>query len=200
MILDNLKKLTSSDEKVAYALYDLYTSCMHLFYDTPENGISGLREGYNYKPFRAIPFNPQVDFINFLIRLKRSHDKLTFMDIGCGKGNMLALARAVGYETQGIELHRYSPYHRCTGVDFTFGDALELTTFNADIIYMYRPIIDEETLHKLVQHVVRFMSKDALFIPVGWYGKKIEEVDPHLVYVGTDLDPRPNVPLYMKKQ
>ena len=112
-----------------------------------------------------------ISFISKYIK----HHRLRFLDAGCGIGNIVALASAIGFKAHGIELNEEylkiarklttcmenKPYFECANI----------ITFNKyhmyDLIYYYVPIQDHILQNAFETHLVRKMSVGAFMLPSG---------------------------------
>jgi len=80
-----------------------------------------------------------------------------FMDVGCGIGTKLAIAHHLGWQVSGIEKHE--PYARAARdlipeASVQVVDAFDCETFDADVVYMYRPMRSDHDQERLETHVL----------------------------------------------
>ena len=92
-----------------------------------------------------------------------------FLDLGCGIGAKLAFMRALGWEVAGVE--RQADYVEIARelvpeAEITHGQIEDIDSFDADLVYMYRPAISEELELELEVHVIEHLDRGTLlFIP-----------------------------------
>lgn len=93
-----------------------------------------------------------------------------FLDLGCGIGTKLAFMHGIGYQVTGIDrVSHYIEAARELIQEATLieADIFDLASFDADIIFMYRPARDDQLEDALERHVVAGMNLGAvLFLPV----------------------------------
>ncbi len=145
------------------------------------------RKGLGEKHVGHYPFIPTYKPATLLqclcevrdyIRKKRGRDphnpSLSFLDCGCGIGNIMLLARSIdGYGTvAGIEYdnatHRVAqellPYNE----DITRGDLINFNGYgNFDVIYYYEPISCQEKSKIFYKKLISGMKVGAVIIPNG---------------------------------
>lgn len=89
-----------------------------------------------------------------------------FLDVGCGSGTIMKTVELLGVECSGIEFNKeYLPYTK--EMDVRYENALETpeSFFNDfDIIYMYRPIDEQEKALKLLDRVISNMKPNSILI------------------------------------
>lgn len=112
---------------------------------------------------------PPHEFLPPVREASRLTEGRRFLDLGCGIGTKLAYMHALGWSVAGVEHHR--PYFKCAEemvpeADLTCGRIQDQESFDADLIYMYRPAVslpDEEAIER---YVFDRASKGALvFLP-----------------------------------
>ncbi len=92
-----------------------------------------------------------------------------FLDVGCGIGTKLVLMSAYGWNVAGID--RYEPYlevaaELCPEADLRLADLRDVESFDADLVYMYRPGVSEQHAREFETHVIeRLTSGTVLFLP-----------------------------------
>lgn len=111
-----------------------------------------------------IPLNVRW-FIEGMEVAMRCHPGRGFLDVGCGIGTKMLIARHLGYEVSGIEVH--APYAEvarelCPGANIEVADAFDVNHFDADVVYVYRPCRGDELEGRLERHVVANMNPGAL--------------------------------------
>ena len=105
-------------------------------------------------------------------------DGRRLLEVGCGIGTKLVLARALGWhDLTGIESHR--PYLEAARrlcpwpeVELVEADALDFDRYgDFDVVFMYRPLVRTEEQRQLEQAVAAAMRPGALaFFPYGVAG------------------------------
>jgi SAM-dependent methyltransferase len=112
---------------------------------------------------------PAAEFLPVLERAGRETPGRRFCDLGCGIGSKLVLALALGWQVSGVERHR--PYLDAARdlvpeaelVEAEIGD---LDSFEADLLYMYRPYVQLTDQQQLERYVVdRCHPGTLLFLP-----------------------------------
>lgn len=137
----------------------------------------------NYKLKDGTPcygFIPSRD-IDFLLRnLKKIYNRLykktghvpSFMDIGCGIGNILLLAHELGYKTTGLE---YNPkiYKIATNLcnsktNIIKGDMRKFKNYgDYDVLYYYHPMMDFKAMRNFSIELCKQMKPGAYLISKG---------------------------------
>ena len=117
-----------------------------------------------------------------------------FLDVGCGIGNIIMLAKYTGFrQAHGIEfdqshrkrfLNNNDIYQSGSEVQVFWQDAMKFTNYGAyDVVYMYRPIHDYAMQGKLERIVSGTMKKGAYLLAnlceQNWGGTKMEYVNAH---------------------
>lgn len=111
------------------------------------------------------PINPKkywgtipTGLTDFLFTLKqaafffRNPAEHSFLDIGCGLGHTLTLAKIFHLYTKGIENN--FAFQPRTAYDIWFGDAFDYPDYSLyDIIYQYRPFRDNKLQAQLEEYV-----------------------------------------------
>lgn len=157
MRIKKLKRLNKTEEKMCKLMSYYYNSMREIFYD--RRGDRNREE-----EFVAIPFHSVI--INILFKIiKTFPDHKSFLDIGCGKGNILHIARALNLRCEGIEfrtdykdfLKVFPKIHYKKAQNFNFYNEF-------DIIYLYRPIKEDKPLSELLSIIIKNMKKGAILI------------------------------------
>ena len=108
-----------------------------------------------------------------ILRASTGYNDPTFLDAGCGVGNIMLLAEKVGYCSYGIE---YNPKlariaRRLSGGDVYVGDITTYTEYNKyDVIFYYVPISDKVKMDAFCDTLAHQMKKGAYVIPTGYRG------------------------------
>jgi 2-polyprenyl-3-methyl-5-hydroxy-6-metoxy-1,4-benzoquinol methylase len=91
--------------------------------------------------------------------------KANFLDVGCGIGNIMYLAKQLGMNATGIECNKQYKIYQLTNETVYYQDAFTFKKYNNyDIIYMYRPIEDFSLEVKLEQQIQESLKVGAIFI------------------------------------
>ena len=101
--------------------------------------------------------------------------QLRFLDAGCGIGNIVTLAHAVGFVAHGIELNsEYLKHARKLTVNLyskPYFECADIITFDRyhkyDLIYYYVPIQDPVLQAAFEIHLVRGMKVGTFMLPTG---------------------------------
>ncbi len=118
---------------------------------------------FAYDPLPVAIFLPGIRAASAMTAGRR------FLDVGCGIGTKLALMAGLGWEVAGID--RHPPYIEsaldlCPEAELTVADLRDTETFDADLVYMYRPGVSDETASALEAHVeARVRPGTVLFFP-----------------------------------
>lgn len=80
-----------------------------------------------------------------------------FLDIGCGTGTKLVIAHYMGWLTSGID--RHEPYLEIARelipeADLILSDAFDVEFFDANVVYMCRPMVSASDMDRLEAHVL----------------------------------------------
>jgi SAM-dependent methyltransferase len=134
---------------------------------------------YPYIPNSCIRIAEHLSTAFHFIKEKKQRPRpLRFLDAGCGIGNIVALASAVGFKSHGIELNTEylkiarrlaicmsnRPYFKCANI-ITFD---KYHTY--DLIYYYVPIQDYILQAAFEIHLIRKMSVGSFMLPSGSSG------------------------------
>lgn len=135
---------------------------------------------YAYDPLPVAEFFPTVEVASALTSGRR------FLDVGCGIGTKLALMHVLEWEVAGID--RHLPYLEIARdlvpeATLTHADLRDVESFDADLVFMYRPGVSDETAVALELHVAQRVSAGTLlFLPTRTLpeGVTAERLDSHL--------------------
>lgn len=162
-----LPELKDGELAIKLALRSFYRNTLNIFRDPAYSDKEG---------FKAIPMCDAI--VNDLMVIKKNTKHTRFLDIGCGKGNTLVLAKSLGYTVFGIEMREeYKEWHKQL-----FGFLWEETVriINAfdwlkthkfketDIVYAFQPIRDYEQMVKLRDKIVEQSAKGTIFLFYGF--------------------------------
>lgn len=90
-----------------------------------------------------------------------------FLDVGCGIGTKLLFMHYLGWQVAGIE--RHPPYAHAARLlvpeaEVTPLDAFDVESFDADIVYAYRPCIADDLQERLEDHIIRRMPPGSVLL------------------------------------
>lgn len=124
---------------------------------TKKKLLDGSKE---YENWGNIPI--EVEHLEQLYNLYE--EGKSFIDLGCGVGNVLRYAKNIGYVTRGIEINtsykKYLKNYNVSFIDITKMDLKELN--NYDVVYSYKPLKGE--FKEFVKKVKRNMKSGATLI------------------------------------
>lgn len=129
-----------------------------------ETIVPQFEKNYGYDPLPLIEF-----MVDIRIADENAHGN-KFIDIGCGIGDKLALMCGYGYQVQGVEF--FVPYvsaarYLVPEADIQAMNAFDLEEINADIVYMYRPMKEDDDQRDLEEHVISLLSPgNVLYLPM----------------------------------
>jgi len=132
----------------------------------------GHNEALGAYPFIPLPFSI---FCAHLSQAKEvfqdSHGTIPiikFLDIGCGPGTKILLAREMGFDSWGLEIneqHKTSAEKLYIGGRIIWQDGRKFSGYNNfDILYFYRPMFDSKLQAKLQKQIYGTMRVGAVII------------------------------------
>jgi hypothetical protein len=135
------------------------------------------------------PFIPFFD-ISLLVKLfssakkhlyKKGRRHPKFLDVGCGPGTIVVLAKVMGFNPYGIDyMDKYVElaktaigavrvYNSDIQENIIKADATTFKRYNEfDVIYYYVPIAAGDIMHKLYVKIMKEMKVGSLFIPMSY--------------------------------
>ena len=125
------------------------------------NGINGV--------FEHIP-NDEVDIIESLFKIKPEGK---FLDMGSGLGNILKFATKVGFKkVTGVEINEQLKSHN-EGLNVIWANFYDCANLikDFDIIYLYRPFVNDEDMDKLISFIKLHCSNDTIIYYHGTHYK-----------------------------
>lgn len=123
-------------------------------------------EQYGFRPF------PSGRFVDLLIEASKfaQFDKnRSFLEIGCGPGFKLSLAKFFHDVVHGIEIvPEYVDFaHKMLGHDVQLQDAMEFDRYGEyDLLYYYRPFADNEMQSDFEHKICEAMKQGAYLAPM----------------------------------
>jgi SAM-dependent methyltransferase len=110
-----------------------------------------------------------------------------FYEVGCGIGTKLALMYVLGWQVTGLE--RYEPYLEAARdlvpeARLIRADMRDVERFDADVVFMYRPAIDDATEEIMEKHLTDSVASGTILLvppetPFFW-SLGLERLGPHL--------------------
>lgn len=113
-------------------------------------------------PFEDSEFRPQLKRLADLVKRSRS-----FLDIGCGVGNMLEWAKELNSELSvtGLEVRPAAVRVASRVGSVIKADALKFDRYHGfDLLYMYRPLVEYRHQLLLENHVIERMRVGATLV------------------------------------
>jgi len=127
--------------------------------------------------FGFIPHYGYDDTIHILTKLRGNYrycyvDRPKFLDIGCGIGNIVLLAQAVGYAADGLE---YVPdtcevaEQMCGGAKIFKADMNKFEHYgNYDVLYYYQPMVGIDDMERFARKLAKEVKPGAYVISHGF--------------------------------
>lgn len=163
--MNKLPLLSSAEDKRLDLLRRFYYNSLPVYADKEEKDFVDKE-----RRFKAIPYGG-TSLINDIARLKKLIPKSgipSFLDVGCGKGNVLNMANSLGFDITGIEFRE--KYRSCVPYNCFFKcmDAFDYKRYGKhDVIYYYVPIADGVKMTALTTIIVNQMKKGAFLYAIG---------------------------------
>jgi SAM-dependent methyltransferase len=111
----------------------------------------------------------QYDHFKLLKYILDYNSEAKLYDLGCGLGVLLHFAKEIGYYNPiGVELQtNLEIFHRQLDLDVFYGDLLDMDLSflkSADVVYLYRPIWDENLSDELIDKILPHLKVGAMII------------------------------------
>lgn len=161
-MITKLKSLNKNEETSYFAVQRFYEIIREIFSDHEE--LSSVTD--TQEEFVAIPMSGHI--LQTMLKIRKTFpEHKTFLDVGCGKGNILYLAKYAGFKPKGIEFREeYKDFHKY--IDVFYGKAEEYGDYyNADVIYLYRPLKGDKRMTALMNIIVSKCKPGAIIFPCG---------------------------------
>lgn len=105
---------------------------------------------YDYTPW------PIKDFMEAMEMAAEATQGRRFFEAGCGIGTKLALMSILGWQVTGLD--RYQPYLDAAAelvpeATLILGDVTDVNRFDADVVFMYRPAVDDDLEAIMEKHL-----------------------------------------------
>lgn len=157
-------KLLNKREEIAYlSVRDFYEGMRGIFADNKRlDPITDRQE-----EFVAIPINGDV--LETMLQIRKTFpEHKNFLDVGCGKGNILYLAKYANFRPKGIEFREeYKIFHN--NINVFYGRAEEYEDYyDADVIYLYKPLKNNEKMDALMDMIISKCKSGAIIFPCGF--------------------------------
>lgn len=173
-----LPRLTKTETKSLDLLSNFYSKIENLFRDS-EYSIKVNKSEEEFKDYYlAIPISSY--YIDTLFKIRKLFKNNTiapkFLDVGCGYGNVVALAKSFGFDAYGIEIRdTYKSIHDkiCYGRVF-YTDAFKFNTYKEyNVIYLYCPIKNPDLMQELLIKIAKEVKKGTVIccFGTGYYGR-----------------------------
>lgn len=140
----------------------VYEAVHQVFWRLEQRWSDGIPDATVRHAYQALP--PAM-FLPPLLAAAELTGGGVFMDVGCGVGRNLALAHCLGWETIGVDIHQ--PYLAAAAelvpeASLIEADAFDLDRFDADVVYLYRPMVSADDEHDLETHVIERMTPGSI--------------------------------------
>jgi len=146
--------------------------------------------GMNQKDNGAFSFAPLLlyDHIKTLFLgfkyLQSKKTSIKFLDVGCGTGNVMAMAKSFGAdEIKGIEINMDLKKYTKTSIvnNVFYEDAMDFKYYDSfNYIYFLRPFVGEKDMLNLFRTIVDRTSKNTIILSIGyidWYTVDYYQLD-----------------------
>jgi len=183
--IKKLPKLNKREEQIVLYLRKFYSSIITLFrYDRTSN--EECKEVVNnVEVFAAIPMYESIVLVLFSLRKALGEERIRFIDVGAGKGNILMLARTIWTcatkntswdDFVGIEFNKaYCRILSQLDVIILYNDAFEIRNkqlYNGDssirrVFHIYQIVKDPDKLKELYQLYIKLMKSGDILIVSG---------------------------------
>ena len=143
--------------------------------------FDGSADFYDYIPYAM------RDFVSGMDMAATATEGRRFLEVGCGIGTKLALMQVLGWQVAGID--RYEPYIRSAKelvpeADFVAADMRDVPFFDADVVFMYHPAVNDDVEAAMEKHLVDSVAPGTvLFVPpetLFFWSLGLERLGPHL--------------------
>lgn len=134
--------------------------------------IEESEEYFDWEPLSEWEFFAGLGVVHkHVVETQHCWPEMRFMDVGCGIGTKLLLARWSGYaEIVGLERRpEFADVARVLAPEakVVVADAFDYTYGGFDVVYSFRLCRDLERQHELTRHIVASMSKGAYLFLAG---------------------------------
>lgn len=141
------------------------------------SNIAPQQRGHKDTEWGYIPYNAG-HICTILINLSETYKHISegrakFLDIGCGMGNIIIIAKSVGLSVEGIERDK-TTFRHATKIVGNIGKIhnANMLTFKDygkyDVLYYYVPIKDHVLMAKAANRIASQMKIGAIMIPMGF--------------------------------
>jgi hypothetical protein len=150
----------------ANAFRNLTNNVRDLLTPFGESLRSDQKESFSFIPGGFIP----EALKNVLNDLKKTHPRrkvFKFVDLGCGIGNIVIMAEAIGFKAYGVENDPRLENLKKQSSWFKFEDIMETDLNEYDVLYFYRPFQNYKFEDKFEKRIMRDMKVGAYIYPLG---------------------------------
>lgn len=169
--------MQSKKDKMSSDLADILSGSIHRYISfiadfhkiRPTYKSKGGTMHYGFVPMGT---NPILDILYELYNHMGGHKyKHSFLDIGCGIGNIVLLANEIGFDAYGLEYNSkiYNIAKRIISSHHIFkGNMTSFKDYGKyDILYYYLPMADGEAMTKFATKLAKAVKPGAYIIPDG---------------------------------
>jgi len=118
---------------------------------------------YDYNAWPMADFMASVEMVGQFVPQGR------FLDVGCGIGTKLALMYSLGWEVSGLDWNQEYVFRarellpeRADAI--VVADLRDVESFDADVVYMYRPAKSDEQEEAVERHLIGHCAQGTLLI------------------------------------
>lgn len=170
-------KITESDSTMLHAIK---TFCDEYVISYRDIGIDQKSNGaFNIAPLLLYDHIKTL-FIGFKY-LQNKKEDIRFLDVGCGTGNIIAMAKSFGANiTAGIEINtELKTYTKKSMIDkIYYEDALKFNKYkDFNYIYFLRPFVKDSDMHKLLEKIITESDTGTIILSIRYIDRTM--VDKH---------------------
>jgi 2-polyprenyl-3-methyl-5-hydroxy-6-metoxy-1,4-benzoquinol methylase len=172
--LSNINNLESDislpfSEKAYKSLsHKLCPDLFNKYGDWEDDGYYPTYKIGNYDVFQELSSHYEnFKVLKYIKKLSNNKD-LTLCDMGCGLGTFIYFCNKMGIKSYGVEyLKKYKEIHDKIQLDVKYGNFFEMNLSflkKIDIVYLYRPIEDPNTMGKLLELIYNNTKDDVILV------------------------------------
>ena len=157
-------KLKSKEIKLIKSLGEFHDNLIRPFSVLLRNYEDRDRAIDNNGNYKFVASLGQEIALNLLKIRKLFKYEPSFIDIGCGIGNITAIAKFLDFKASGIEINSFyseigNPYNKIENINI-----FDLNYLDKSVIFLYRPIHD---MDKLFLHLKKICVKNTIIYSFG---------------------------------